>query len=38
MPFSIAQSIRSKGDAYRDHQKHVSAFVPLPPKPRGGEA
>ncbi|MBS0394386.1 MAG: DUF1295 domain-containing protein [Proteobacteria bacterium] len=26
------QALRSKGDAYRDYQRRVSAFVPLPPR------
>ena len=32
IPPTEAQSIRSKGDAYRAYQRRVSAFVPLPPK------
>lgn len=27
-----AQAVRSKGDAYREYQRTVSAFIPLPPK------
>ena len=27
-----AQSIRSRGDVYREYQKRVSKFVPMPPK------
>lgn len=32
IPMTEEQSVRSKGDAYRDYQKRVSVFVPLPPK------
>jgi len=32
IPPTEAQSLRSKGDAYRDYQKRVSKFIPLPPK------
>ncbi len=32
IPPTEKQSIRSKGDAYRDYQKRVSRFVPMPPK------
>jgi steroid 5-alpha reductase family enzyme len=32
-PLEAAQ-LRSKGEAYRDYQARVSAFFPLPPKPR----
>jgi steroid 5-alpha reductase family enzyme len=32
IPPTETQAIRSKGDAYRDYQKRVSKFVPLPPK------
>ncbi len=32
IPPTEAQSIRSKGDAYRDYQRRVSKFVPWPPK------
>lgn len=32
IPPTEAQAIRSKGDAYRDYQKRVSKFIPLPPK------
>lgn len=28
------QALRSKGDAYRQYQRRVSAFVPLPPRER----
>lgn len=38
IPSTENQAIRSKGDAYRDYQKRVSRFVPLPPKSRGHEA
>ena len=34
IPWSEKQSIRSRGDAYRDYQQRVSAFVPLPPGSR----
>lgn len=32
IPPTEHQAIRSKGDAYREYQKRVSRFVPLPPK------
>jgi steroid 5-alpha reductase family enzyme len=32
IPPTEKQAIRSKGDAYRDYQKRVSRFVPMPPK------
>ena len=32
IPPTENQAIRSKGDAYRDYQKRVSKFIPLPPK------
>jgi steroid 5-alpha reductase family enzyme len=32
IPPTEKQAIRSKGDAYRDYQKRVSRFIPLPPK------
>jgi len=32
IPPTETQAIRSKGDAYRDYQKRVSKFIPLPPK------
>ncbi len=35
IPTSEAQALRSRGDAYRDYQRRVSAFVPLPPRERG---
>jgi steroid 5-alpha reductase family enzyme len=37
IPPTEAQAIRSKGDAYRDYQKRVSRFIPMPPKPRGND-
>lgn len=37
IPPTENQAIRSKGDAYRDYQKRVSRFIPLPPKSRGSE-
>jgi steroid 5-alpha reductase family enzyme len=32
IPPTEMQAIRSKGDAYREYQRRVSRFVPLPPK------
>ena len=32
IPPTEKQAIRSKGDAYREYQKRVSRFVPMPPK------
>lgn len=32
IPPTEEQAVRSKGDAYRQYQKEVSAFVPMPPK------
>ena len=32
IPPTENQALRSKGDAYREYQKRVSVFVPLPPK------
>jgi steroid 5-alpha reductase family enzyme len=32
IPMTEEQSLRSKGDAYRDYQRRTSAFVPLPPR------
>jgi steroid 5-alpha reductase family enzyme len=32
IPPTEAQSLRSKGDAYRAYQRRVSRFIPLPPK------
>ncbi len=37
IPPTEAQSLRSKGDVYRDYQKRVSRFVPMPPNSRGSE-
>ncbi len=38
IPPTETQAIRSKGDAYREYQKRVSRFVPMPPKSRGNDA
>ena len=38
IPPTENQAIRSKGDAYREYQKRVSRFVPMPPKSRGSDA
>ena len=38
IPPTENQAIRSKGDAYREYQKRVSRFVPMPPKSRGNDA
>lgn len=38
IPPTENQAIRSKGDAYREYQRRVSKFVPLPPKSRRIEA
>jgi len=38
IPPTEAQAIRSKGDAYRDYQKRVSRFIPLPPRSRRSSA
>ena len=38
IPPTETQAIRSKGDAYRDYQKRVSRFIPMPPKSRDHEA
>jgi steroid 5-alpha reductase family enzyme len=38
IPPTEAQALRSKGEAYRDYQKRVSRFIPMPPKPRGNDA
>lgn len=35
IPPTEAQALRSKGDAYRDYQRRVSRFVPMPPRSRG---
>ena len=32
IPPTEAEAVRTKGDLYRDYQKRVSRFVPLPPK------
>lgn len=32
VPYTEQQSIRSRGDAYRDYQKTTSMFFPLPPR------
>ncbi len=32
IPPTENQAIRSKGDAYRDYQRRVSRFIPMPPK------
>ena len=32
IPPTEAQSLRSKGEAYRQYQHRVSKFIPLPPK------
>ncbi len=32
IPPTEAQSLRSKGEAYREYQARVSRFIPLPPK------
>jgi steroid 5-alpha reductase family enzyme len=37
IPPTENQAIRSKGDAYREYQKRVSKFVPLPPKSLGSD-
>lgn len=34
IPFVEQQSLRSRGDAYREYQKRTSVFVPLPPRRR----
>jgi steroid 5-alpha reductase family enzyme len=34
IPPTEAQALRSKGDAYRDYQRRVSRFVPMPPHGR----
>jgi len=38
IPPTEAQSIKSRGDAYRAYQKRVSKFVPWPPKARSPDA
>jgi steroid 5-alpha reductase family enzyme len=37
IPATEAQALRSKGEAYRDYQKRVSRFIPLPPKSRASD-
>ena len=37
IPPTENQAIRSKGDAYREYQKRVSRFIPMPPKSLGNE-
>ncbi len=32
IPYTEKQSIKSRGDAYREYQERVSAFFPWPPK------
>jgi len=32
IPATEKQALRSRGDAYRDYQKRVGTFVPLPPR------
>ena len=32
IPMTEQQAVRTKGDAYRDYQRRVSAFVPWFPK------
>lgn len=32
IPMTEEQAIRSRGDLYRDYQRRVSVFIPLPPK------
>jgi steroid 5-alpha reductase family enzyme len=32
IPPTEAQALRSRGEAYRDYQRRVSKFIPLPPK------
>ena len=32
IPHTESQSLRSRGDAYRQYQKETSIFIPLPPK------
>lgn len=38
IPPTETQAIRSKGDAYREYQKRVSKFVPMPPRARSNDA
>lgn len=37
IPMTEARAVKSRGDAYRDYQKRVSAFVPWPPQKKQGE-
>jgi steroid 5-alpha reductase family enzyme len=32
VPLAEEQSLRSIGDAYRDYQRRVSVFIPMPPR------
>jgi steroid 5-alpha reductase family enzyme len=32
VPYTEAQALRTRGDDYRDYQRHTSMFFPLPPK------
>jgi steroid 5-alpha reductase family enzyme len=32
IPATEEQALRSKGELYRDYQRRVSKFVPLPPR------
>jgi len=32
IPPTESHALRSKGEAYRDYQRRVSKFIPLPPK------
>ncbi|MDT8438963.1 MAG: DUF1295 domain-containing protein [Wenzhouxiangellaceae bacterium] len=32
IPYTEAQALKSRGDAYREYQRTTSAFIPLPPK------
>jgi steroid 5-alpha reductase family enzyme len=34
IPPTEAHMLRSRGDAFRDYQRRVSKFLPLPPKVR----
>ncbi|MEZ0230249.1 MAG: DUF1295 domain-containing protein [Planctomycetota bacterium] len=38
IPATEAQALKSRGDDYRDYQRTTSAFVPWPPRARGGGA
>lgn len=37
IPYTEAQSLRSRGDDYRRYQRTTSAFFPLPPRPESDE-